>query len=106
MPSLRRNAASTSRPARRKQKFPSRIQVLHAYGSYAFHNALTWQEQAPGRGFSRRVRLTKKTPTGRGFQYAALVSTREPSLLVFERTGGPIRGPRYSPPLDWRALPK
>lgn len=105
MPTLRRSAARTTTQARR-QKFPSRIQVLHAYGSYAFHNVLTWQKEAPGRGFSRRVRLTKKTPSGRGFQYAALVSTRDPSLLVFERTGGPIQGPRYSPPLDWKQLPK
>ena len=78
MPSLRR-------PSRR-QKLPSRIDVLKAYGSYAFHNALTWLRRVPAEGFSRRVPLTKGN-TG-GFEYAALVSTQQPSLLVFESRGG------------------
>ncbi|MBX7114463.1 MAG: hypothetical protein K1X64_09045 [Myxococcaceae bacterium] len=95
MPSLRR-------PSRR-QKLPSRIDVLKAYGSYAFHNALTWLRRAPAEGFSRRVPLTK-SQTG-GFEYAALVSTQQPSLLVFERRRGKSAQPRYSLPLDWKQLP-
>ena len=95
MPSLRR-------PSRR-QKLPSRIDVLKAYGSYAFHNALTWLRRVPAEGFSRRVPLTKGN-TG-GFEFAALVSTQQPSLLVFERRGGKSVTPRYSVPLDWQQLP-
>lgn len=108
MLSPRRTPPRSKGKRRPKTHLPSKLQILRAYGAYAFHNLLLWLADAPERGFSRRIPLTKKKAPGRRrtFQYSALVSAQKPGLLVFERTGGSLPGPRYSPPLDWKQLPK